>query len=108
MPSPLHIGLFAEARYLSQNQPMGLHDALVARGHHVTLVNPQETFYTMGDDAWLDGLDLIVGRGRSWGLLTLLGWADERGVKTINTRAAIAAVHNKSRMSRAFANADIP
>ncbi len=108
MPSPLHIGLFAEARYLSQNQPMGLHDALVARGHRVTLVDPQKSFYTMGDHAWLDSLDLIVGRGRSWGLLTLLGWAEARGVKTINTRGAISAVHNKSRMSVAFANADIP
>jgi ribosomal protein S6--L-glutamate ligase len=71
-------------------------------------MDPQQSFYTMGDHAWLDSLDLIVGRGRSWGLLTLLGWAEDRGLKTINTRAAIAAVHNKSRMSVAFANAGIP
>ena len=108
MPSPLHIGLFAEARYLSQNQPTGLKDALLARGHRISLLDPQLSFFTMGEHAWLDGLDLIVGRGRSWGLLTLLGWAEERGLKTINTRAAIAAVHNKSRMSVAFANAEIP
>lgn len=108
MQSPLRIGLMAEARYLSQSQPTGLKNVLEARGHHITLIDPQQTFYVMGDHHWLDGLDLIVGRGRSWGLLGLLGWAEERGVKTINTRASIAAVHNKAQMSISFANAGVP
>jgi ribosomal protein S6--L-glutamate ligase len=111
MPSPktgqLQIGLLAEARYLSQNQPTGLSQALAARGHQLTLIDPQQSFYVMGEHEWLAGLDLIVGRGRSWGLLALLGWAEERDVLTINRRAAIAAVHNKARMSVALANAGL-
>ncbi len=108
MQSPLRIGLMAEARYLSQSQPTGLKNALEARGHHIILIDPQQSFYVMGEHHWLNGLDLIVGRGRSWGLLGLLGWAEERGVKTINTRASIAAVHNKAQMSISFANAGVP
>jgi ribosomal protein S6--L-glutamate ligase len=108
MLSPLRIGLMAEARYMSQSQPTGLKNVLEARGHHIKLIDPQQSYYVMGDQSWLDGLDLIVGRGRSWALLCLLGWAEEQGVPTINTRASIAAVHNKAQMSVSFANAGIP
>ena len=66
MPSPLKIGVLAEARYLIQNQPTGLSNELKTQGHTVTLIDPQKAFYRMGDDQWFAGLDVIVGRGRSW------------------------------------------
>jgi ribosomal protein S6--L-glutamate ligase len=72
------------------------------------MIDPQKSFYIMGDDQWFEGLDLIVGRGRSWGLLALLSWAERGGKLTINRQAAIAAVHNKAQMSIAFASSRIP
>jgi ribosomal protein S6--L-glutamate ligase len=108
MPHPLNIGVLAEARYLAQSQPTGLSAKLNELGHRITMIDPQKAFYVMGDDGWFEGLDVIVGRGRSWALLALLGWAETRGAMTINRREAIASVHNKAHMSIAFASAGIP
>jgi ribosomal protein S6--L-glutamate ligase len=108
MSHSLKIGVLAEARYLSQSQPTGLSAKLNELGHRITMIDPQKAFYVMGDDEWFDGLDVIVGRGRSWALLALLGWAETRGTMTINRREAIASVHNKAHMSIAFASAGIP
>jgi ribosomal protein S6--L-glutamate ligase len=108
MPRSLNIGVLAEARYLAQSQPIGLSEKLNELGHQITMIDPQKAFYVMGDDGWFEGLDVIVGRGRSWALLALLGWAETRGALTINRREAIASVHNKAQMSVAFASAGIP
>lgn len=108
MSSPLKIGVLAEARYLAQNQPTGLSNELTKQGHDVLVIDPQKAFYRMGDDAWLMGLDVLVGRGRSWALLGLLGWAERSGRLTINRQAAISAVHNKAQMSIALAGSGLP
>jgi len=108
MPPPLKIGVLAEARYLAQSQPTGLGSKLNELGHAITMIDPQKAFYVMGDDGWFEGFDAIVGRGRSWALLALLGWAETRGALTINRREAIASVHNKAQMSIAFAASGIP
>lgn len=108
MGSGPKIGILAEQRYLAQSQPSGLISALSAAGHDVTLLDPQARHFTLGDDGWLEGLDLIVGRGRSWGLLCLLGWAESRGVPTINRRSSISAVHNKANMAVALSAAGLP
>jgi ribosomal protein S6--L-glutamate ligase len=97
-----------ERRYLSQAQPTGLVTALRSRGHHVTLLDPQSATFQLGDDRWLSGLDLVVARGRSWELLCLVSWAETRGIPTLNTRSAIAAVHNKAEMGVALAAARVP
>ena len=108
MPPPFKIGVLAEARYLAQSQPMGLSLKLKELGHEITMIDPQKAFYVMGDDGWFEGFDALVGRGRSWALLALLGWAETRGALTINRREAIASVHNKAQMSIAFASIGIP
>src|SRR5215470_15869807 len=108
MSPKLNIGVLAEARYLAQSQPVGLGSKLRELGHDITMIDPQKAFYVMGDDGWFKGLDVIVGRGRSWGVLALLGWAETRGVLTINRREAIASVHNKAQMSIALASSDLP
>lgn len=95
----LHIGILVERRYLVQPQPAGLCAALRARGHRVRLIDPQAAAYEPGDHDWLEGLDLIVARGRSWLLLSLLAWAETQGIPTCNRRAAVAAVHNKADMA---------
>jgi ribosomal protein S6--L-glutamate ligase len=108
MPSSLKIGILAEARYMVQSQPSGLIAKLEEFGHRIRLIDPQTTFYVMGDDRWFEGLDVIAGRGRSWALLALLGWAERGGMLTINRREAIASVHNKAQMSIALASSGIP
>ncbi len=108
MPAPLKIAVLAEARYLVQSQPTGLSAKLKDLGHDLTMVDPQKAFYVMGDDGWFAGFDAIVGRGRSWALLALLGWAERGGRLTINRREAIASVHNKVQMSIALASNGIP
>lgn len=108
MPSPLKIGVLAEARYLAQSQPTGMSNELKMQGHEVTIIDPQKAFYLMGDNSWFAGLDVIVGRGRSWGLLGLLNWAERGGCLTINRQAAISAVHNKAQMSIALASSGLP
>ena len=108
MTTDLHIGVIAERRYLTQAQPRGLLDALERRGVRVSLFDPDAEARTMGDSAWLGDVDLLVGRGRSWSLLTLLAWAEAAGVATINRKSAIAAVHNKAEMSVRLATAGVP
>jgi ribosomal protein S6--L-glutamate ligase len=102
------IGVLAERRYLSQAQPNGMIAALEARGHQVHLVDPGASSFQVGDERWLRGLDLIVARGRSWGVLCLLSWAEALAIPTINRRAAIAAVHNKAEMAVTLASAGVP
>lgn len=108
MPAHLHFGVLVERRYLSQSQPSGLIEALRSRGHDIRLIDPDATALRLDDDSWLEGLDLIVARGRSWGLLALLEWAASRGVPTINRRQAISGVHNKADMSIALARDRLP
>jgi ribosomal protein S6--L-glutamate ligase len=108
MADQLTIGVLAEQRYLAQTQPSGMLRALESAGHRIVLIDPEAELFRLDDDKWLTGLDLIVGRGRSWGLLALLGWAERRGVPTINRRSAIAAVHNKANMAVTLATNGVP
>lgn len=108
MTQRLRIGILVERRYLSQTQPVGLGVALRAQGHQVTLIDPEAHSYEMGDERWLTSFDLIVARGRSWPLLSLLFWAEQCGVLTINGRAAITGVHNKADMALALVASLIP
>ena len=108
MTNPIHIGLLVENRYLVQSQPTGMSRALESQGHRVTTVDPQAVSFLMKDDGWLQDFDLIVARGRSWGLLCMLAWAESRNALTINHKAAIAAVYNKADMSVELAAGKIP
>ena len=104
----LRVGVLVEQRYLSQAQPQGMMTALRSRGARVVLIDPEDACYQTGEDDWFSELDVVVARGRSWGVLCLLGWLERRGVPSINSRAAIAAVHNKAEMAVTLAAAGIP
>jgi glutathione synthase/RimK-type ligase-like ATP-grasp enzyme len=108
MSQQLSIGILVERRYLNQAQPAGLSTALRARGHKVTLIDPETISCELGNDGWLNDFDLIVGRGRSLTLLCLLAQAERRGKLTLNRRAAIAAVHNKADMAATLTTNNIP
>jgi ribosomal protein S6--L-glutamate ligase len=81
--------------------------ALSARGHEVVVIDPEGHVFDFDDAAWLDGLDLVVARGRSAAVLALLEWAERRGVATVNRRAAIDAVHDKAAMAAALVAAGV-
>jgi ribosomal protein S6--L-glutamate ligase len=81
--------------------------ALASEGHQVKIIDPQQTFYTMEDNGWLEGLDIVVGRGRSNALLSLLNWAELQGQITINRQSAIYSVFNKSIMATALAAGNV-
>jgi RimK family alpha-L-glutamate ligase len=106
--SPVSIGVLVERRYLSQAQPQGMISAMQRWGHRVTVIDPQWTAFEMGDDEWSKDFDVVVARGRSWGVLSMLTWAEAHGIPTINRRSAIAAVHNKAEMAVALTTAHIP
>ena len=101
-------GVVVEQRYLAQAQPAGMIDALAALGQEVVTIDPDAASPDIGDVAWLDDLDLVVCRGRSFALFCLLIAAEQRGIPTINRRASIASVHNKAEMAVALAGAGVP
>jgi len=98
------VGLVVEQRYLSQLQPSGLAAALTARGCGVVTVDPDELSFEVRRDGGLEELDVVVARGRSTALFSLLAWAEHRGLPTINRRQAVAAVYNKVEMALALAS----
>lgn len=102
------IGVIAERRYLQQAQPRGMIAALSSIGCTTVVVDPEAACHEPGNDSWLQGFDVVVARGRSWAVLSLLSWAEARGVPSLNTRAAIASVHNKADMAVALKMAGIP
>lgn len=102
------VAVIAERRYLSQSQPSGMIDALKGQGHSVLVIDPEENTFTAQNLSWTQGIDVVVARGRSWGVLLLLEWLERRGIRSVNSRSAIAAVHNKAEMTVALASAGIP
>jgi ribosomal protein S6--L-glutamate ligase len=104
----VRLGIVIERRYMGQIQPAGLKGALEARGHHVRLINADEALFHAGNARWVEGLDGVVARGRSWHLLALLGSAERLGMPTINRRHSIARVLNKLEMSSELAHAGVP
>ncbi len=82
-------------------------ESLRSRNHNLTVIDPMRNSYTLGDDRWLADFDIVVGRGRSTGLLCLLEWAEKFGLTTINRQAAITSVFNKSHMSVLFAEGGV-
>lgn len=101
------VGVLVEPRYLHQRQPAGLCEELERRGHEVGVIDP-DRIVRVGAGDWLEGIDVIVPRGRSLTLLALVACAERHGVPVVNGRCAIASVHNKLEMSVALVAAGIP
>ncbi len=100
--------VLVERRYLSQAQPIGLIAGLRQQGHEAVIIDPEADALEAGDDGWLREIDLAVARGRSWPVLTMLGWAESRGIPTVNARRAVASVHNKADMALRLEAAGLP
>jgi ribosomal protein S6--L-glutamate ligase len=104
----LHVGILVEGRYLLQAQPLGVAAELKARGHRVTVVVPESHAYGTGDKGRFQGMDLVISRGRSPGLLCLLHLAEAQGIATTNRRSAVGSVHNKAEIAITLSAAGIP
>jgi len=103
----LTVGVLAERRYLGQRQPAALCTELRARGHRCRLIDPDHEC-EVGSAEWLSGLDVVVPRGRSHVLLSLVAAAEQRGVPVVNGHRTIVAVQNKLEMAVALAAAGVP
>jgi ribosomal protein S6--L-glutamate ligase len=101
-------GVVVEHRYLTQAQPAGMTAALAEYGGEVVVIDPDERPADVRDARWLEDVDLVVCRGRSFALFCALAAAEHRGIPTINRRGAIAGVHNKAEMAIALAAAGVP
>jgi glutathione synthase/RimK-type ligase-like ATP-grasp enzyme len=96
-PHPL-IAVVAESRYVAPHQPWGLCAALVRAGYTPLILNPEDP---AGPP--LENIDLIVARGRSPRLLSLLARAEGLGVRTVNRCSAIVSARDRVGMSRKLA-----
>lgn len=108
MDHSLYIGLLVEERYLAQAQPTGVSVALRARGHRIRQIVPEQAAFELGKEDWLEGLDIVLARGRSWPVLALLTQAEALWKPTINGHVAVASVHNKAEMVSRMHAARLP
>ncbi len=100
--------MLVEQRYLAHAQPSGTVAALRELGHEVRVIDPEAASYEVGDNRWLQGLDLVVARGRSWPVLCLLAWAEAYGIPAINRGSAIRGVYNKAHMALTLQSGAVP
>jgi ribosomal protein S6--L-glutamate ligase len=92
------VAVVAESHYQSGQQPAGLCSALERAGYKPLILDPDASAGSAVEE-----IDLLVARGRSPSLLSLVARAEGRGVRTINRCSAIAAVRDKVAMSRTLA-----
>jgi ribosomal protein S6--L-glutamate ligase len=101
--SKSRIAVATERRYLAQLQPATLCAALAERGHAPALLDPERA-----ERHDLDGIALLVARGRSPALLRLVACAEAAQIATVNRSSAIEAVLDKAAMARRLATARVP
>lgn len=103
----LTAGVLVEPRFLHRRQPASLCDELRRRGHEVVVIDP-ESIHQVGAGTWLAGIDVVVPRGSSPTLLSLVGFAEHQGVAVVNGSSALRSVYDKAGLSVALDTAGIP
>lgn len=102
----VHVTVLVEQRYVQQEQPHGLVAALQSAGHRVDVLTLAERPVRDGEppSCWsqIGSLhsDVVVARGRAPYLLDLLGLAEKAGIPVVDHSCGIAAVRDKTEMSR--------
>ena len=110
LPTPrtrpkLRIRVLVEDRYLAHPEPAGATAALRAVGHDVDLVVAERHVAELGVPL---GVDVLLARGRSSALLSLLRAAQAEGIPVVNSATSISAVADKAGMGAALAAAGVP
>ena len=93
------IGILLEARYRRQAQPAGMIEALKAMA--------QVEVVEIRSSVDLGQCDLLVARGRSLDVLSLMADAEARGVRTINGSLSVRSVVDKIAMHHRLVEAGI-
>jgi ribosomal protein S6--L-glutamate ligase len=106
--APLRFGILVDGHCLASAQPQGMAHALAKDGHSVIHLNPQAALADFKSSLWLAGIDLLIARGHSAGLLARLSAAEAAGVPTLNRHNAIAAVIDPTQMAARLRAAGIP
>ena len=101
------VAVLVDRRYLTHDQPAGMCAVLRERGHDIRVVGAEEAFEA-GDGTWFEAADLVVSRGRSSELLSLLYAAEQRGLTTFHPATGIAAVQNKARLASRLEAGGVP
>ena len=105
---PLEVCVLVEARYLAQAQPAGVVRALTDRGVRVRTVVAEAACVDLSTGAWVRGISLVLARGRSTALLSLLRSAEQSGVPVVNGAAEVQAVVDKAGMAATLSAAGVP
>lgn len=104
---PRHVRVLVESRYRTQAEPAGAIDSLRAAGHTVEILDPEH--HVLDLVAPRDAhVDLVLARGRSSALLSLLRAAEVAGVPVVNSAAAVESVVDKAGMGAVLAAAGVP
>src|SRR5688572_21691789 len=101
----LRVCVLVEQRYLAQPQPTAATHALLEAGHDVDLVVADRH---VADLAVPLEADVVLARGRSTAVVSLLRAAETAGVPVTNSAAAVLAVVDKAGMGAALAAAGVP
>ena len=107
-PAPPEICVLVEARYLTQAQPAGVVAALQDRGAQVRILVAESACVDLSTRSWTSGISLVLARGRSTALLSLLEAAERSGVPVVNSAAQVRTVVDKAGMAAALAATCVP
>src|SRR3712207_3584302 len=101
----LRVSVLVEDRYLAQAEPTGATAPLRDAGHDVDVVVADRH---AADLAEPEPVDVLLARGRSSALVSLLRAAEAAGIPVANPASAIWAVVDKAGMGAALAAAGVP
>lgn len=102
------VRVLVEERYLTQDQPAGVVQALRSRGVRVRTVVAEAVSVDLSGGSWTRGSSVVLARGRSDALMGLLRSAEQSGVPVVNTAAAIQAVVDKAGLAATLSAAGVP
>ena len=104
----VEVCVLVEGRYLTQDQPAGVVQALRSRGVRVRTVVAEAVSVDLSGGSWTRGSSVVLARGRSDALIGLLRSAQQSGVPVVNAATAIQAVVDKAGLAATLSAAGVP
>jgi glutathione synthase/RimK-type ligase-like ATP-grasp enzyme len=107
-PGSSEVCVLVEERYLTQAQPAGVVQALRSRGVAVRTVVAEAATADLSGGSWTRGCSVVLARGRSDALISLLRSAQQSGVPVVNTASAVQSVVDKAGSAATLSAAGVP